>query len=76
MKDEIQLEQLRSVFSVIIGTPLPRILNILHATKCGVGWICGADLNGGNLCICGSVIEVGLRLGLGLRIYGTNCGRR
>ena len=33
----------------------------------------GADLNGDNLRICASVIKVGL--GLGLRIYGTDCWR-
>ena len=41
---------------------------IRDRTKCGVEWICGADLNGDNLWInnpiCRSVITVGLRLGL------------
>ena len=47
-----------------------------HATKCGAARICGTDRNGDNLQICGSVIKVGLGLGLRLQIYGTNCWRR
>jgi len=52
---------------------------IRDRTKCGVEWICGADLNGDNLWInnpiCRSVITVGLRLGLGLLIRVRNMVR-
>jgi len=34
----------------------------------------GSDLNGDNLRICGSLVKVGL--GLGLRMYETNCWRK
>ena len=44
---------------------------IRHATKWAAGLICGTDLNGDSLRICGLWIVITVGLGLGFRIYGT-----